>query len=82
METIKYKSVIITITPSNPHFPKMVTITKTSKKLILLKNKKYISIYKAIIAIDILKAENLIEKGRIRTEKDLMELGLGKTIRW
>ena len=78
----KYKGAHLTPTPVLPKFPEMVTITKTTRKLKPLLDKKFINVEKAIIAIDVIVAEQVIEKGRIKTNKELTALGIGSDIRW
>jgi hypothetical protein len=78
----KYKNCIIEPTPRAPKFLDMVKITKTTKRFAALLDKQYINQDKAILAIDTMLAELMIEKGRIKTNKELTELGIGKDIRW
>lgn len=73
----KYKNCIIEATPRTPKFLEMVKITKTTKRFSALLDKQYINQDKAILAIDSMLAELMIEKGRIKTAKDLMTLGMG-----
>lgn len=73
----KYKNCIIEGTPRAPKFLEMVKITKTTKRFSALLDKQYINQDKAILAIDSMLAELMIEKGRIKTAKDLMTLGMG-----
>lgn len=79
---MKYKNCIIEPTPREPAFLEMVKITKTTKRFSQLLNKQYVNVDKAILAIDMIVSENLIEKGRIKTNKELLELGIGDDIRW
>lgn len=79
---MKYKNCIIEPTPREPNFLEMVKITKTTKRYRQLLNKQYVNQDKAILAIDTILAEELIEKGRIKTLKELTELGIGDDIRW
>lgn len=78
----RYKNCIIEPTPRAPKFPDMVKITKTTKRFTSLLNKQYVNESKAILAIDTMLAEMMIEKGRIKTNAELTELGLGKDIAW
>lgn len=79
-DMIKYKGVRIEASPVLPKFPNMVTVTKTNKKFKTLLDKKYIDSDKAILAIDGIVANLMIEKGRIKTGKELMALGMGVNI--
>jgi len=79
---MKYKNCIIEPTPREPNFLDMVRITKTTKRYRQLLNKQYVNQDKAILAIDTILAEEMIEKGRIKTNKELLELGIGDDIRW
>ena len=72
----KYKNVHIEKTPTD-EWPDMVTIIKTTKKLAVLMDKRYIHIDKAEIAIDILRGEQMITKGKKQADKELVSLGLG-----
>jgi len=45
-------------------------------------NKKYVNIEKAIMTIDLIIANRLIDTGRIKTNKELMALGMGSEIQW
>ena len=58
------------------------SVKKTTKKFSHLLNKQFINESKAILAIDTMVAETMIEKGRIKTNRELLELGIGDDIRW
>lgn len=62
----KYKNIIIEETPSEK-YPTLVTMTKTPKTKSEFLGKKYITLEKAILAVDTYLAENLITRG---TKKD------------
>lgn len=63
---MKYKNIIIEETPTET-FPTLVTMTKTPKNKKEFLGKKYITIEKAILAVDAYLAEELITRG---TKKD------------
>lgn len=69
----KYKNIIIEETPTEK-FPTLVTMTKTPKNKSELLGKKFISLNKAILAVDTYIAENLIEKGSSLVKKELESL--------
>lgn len=71
----KYKNVVIEPI-EHPVFPDMVHITKTPKNKGELLGKKYVTLSKAIIAVDNLIAEKLIESGGRKVKEELLELGL------
>jgi hypothetical protein len=71
----KYKNVVITPI-SHPVFQEMVHITKTPKNKSVLMGKKYVTLSKAIIAVDNLIAEAMIASGGKKVKEELMELGL------
>jgi hypothetical protein len=62
----KYKNIVIESTPTET-FPNLVTMTKTPKNKSEFLGKKYITLEKAILAVDTYLAENLISRG---TKKD------------
>ena len=66
----KYKNIIIESTPSET-FPTLVTMTKTPKNKKQFLGKKYITLEKAILAVDAYLAEELINRG---TKKDVETL--------
>lgn len=66
----KYKNIIIENTPSE-QFPDMVTMTKTPKNKAYFMGRKYITITKAITAIDAYIAEELISKGSKGVKQEL-----------
>lgn len=71
----RYKNIVIENTPTDK-FPELVTLTKTPKNKVELLNKKFITITKAITAIDAYVAEQLIAKGERGAKAELVELGL------
>lgn len=71
----KYKNVVIEPI-EHPVFPEMVHITKTPKNKSSLLGKKYVTLSKALIAVDNLVAEALIAGGGRKVKGELMELGL------
>ena len=73
---LRFKSCSIESTPTDK-FPDMVTITKTTKALNDLLNRKYISLEKAKVTIETLKADNLILSGGKSVNKQLMTIGKG-----
>jgi hypothetical protein len=73
---LRFKSCSIEPTPIGK-FPDMVTITKTTKSLNELLNKKFVSLEKAKVAIETLKADKLIEKGGSSVNRQLMTIGKG-----
>jgi hypothetical protein len=66
----RYNNVGIVDSPSE-QFPDMVTIFKTPSVLKSLTNRKYITLEKAIKAIDTLNAERLISKGSMKVGEEL-----------
>jgi hypothetical protein len=62
----KYKNILIEATPTET-FPTLVTMTKTPKNKNMFLGKKYITLEKAILAVDSYLAEELINRG---TKKD------------
>jgi len=78
----KYKGVYLSSSPVLPNFPDMVVVTYTTKKMKMMLNKKYVNIEKAIMTIDLIIANRLIDTGRIKTNKELMALGMGSEIQW
>lgn len=73
---VRYKNVRIEKAPVG-RFPEMVEIKSAPSKLKKLVGKKYINETKAKLAIDNLSAENIIAGGRVKSSKELMNLGLG-----
>jgi hypothetical protein len=63
---MKYKNIIIEETPTET-FPTLVTMIKTPKNKKQFLGKKYITMEKAIIAVDMYLSEELINRG---TKKD------------
>ena len=75
-KTLRFKSCSIESTPTDK-FPNMVTITKTTKVLNGLLNKKFVNIDKAKAVIETVKADILIEKGGSSVNRQLMTIGKG-----
>ena len=67
---MKYKNILIESTPTES-FPTMVTMIKTPKNKNQFLGKKYITLEKAILAVDTYLAEQLINRG---TKKDVENL--------
>jgi hypothetical protein len=72
----KYKNVKVVDYP-HPTFQTMVQIEKAPARLRELIGKKYVTIEKAIIAVDVLSAETLIQKGYKQAVEEMQEMGLG-----
>ncbi len=75
----KYKNVKIVDYPHST-FQTMVQIEKAPARLRDLIGRKYVTIEKAIIAVDVLSAESLIQKGYKEALKDMAEIGLGQDL--
>lgn len=71
----KYKNVKILYTPSEK-FPDMVWIEKGPAKMKAIIDRRYITLEKAIIAVDVQGAENLIRGGGREALAELADLGL------
>jgi hypothetical protein len=71
----KYKNVKILYTPSEK-FPDMVYIEKGPAKMKSIIDRRYITLEKAIIAVDVQGAENLIRGGKREALAELADLGL------
>lgn len=71
----KYKNVKILYTPSEK-FPDMVYIEKGPQKMKSIIDRRYITLEKAIIAVDVQGAENLIRGGKREALAELADLGL------
>ena len=71
----KYKNVKLVDVP-HPVFTTMVSIDKAPARLRDLIGRKYVTIEKAIIAVDVLSAESLISKGYKEALKEMQEVGL------
>jgi hypothetical protein len=71
----KYKNVRL-VDVFNETFPTMVMVEKGPARMKGLLGRKYVTLNKAISAIDILQAESLIGKGLRAVEDELAELGL------
>ena len=69
----KYKNIIIENTPTEA-FPTLVTMTKTPKNKAVFMGRKYITLEKAITAIDLHLSEELILKGGKKVKEELMEV--------
>ena len=75
----KYKNVKILYQPSEK-FPDMVWIEKGPQKMKSIIDRRYITLEKAIIAVDVQGAENLIRGGKREAIRELQELGLSNTM--
>ena len=75
----KYKNVKILYQPSEK-FPDMVWIEKGPQKIKSIIDRRYITLEKAIIAVDVQGAENLIRGGKREAIRELQELGLSNTM--
>jgi hypothetical protein len=75
----KYKNVKILYTPSEK-FPDMVYIEKGPAKMKSIVDRRYINLDKAIIAVDVQGAENLIRGGKREAIRELEELGLSSSM--
>ena len=75
----KYKNVKILYTPSEK-YPDMVWIEKGPAKMKSIIDRRYITLEKAIIAVDVQGAENLIRGGKREAIRELQELGLSNTM--
>ena len=75
----KYKNVKILYTPSEK-YPDMVWIEKGPAKMKAIIDRRYITLDKAIIAVDVQGAENLIRGGKREAIRELQELGLSSTM--
>jgi hypothetical protein len=71
----KYKNVKF-IDVSHPVFPTMVMVEKGPARLKDLIGRKYVTLEKAVIAVDVLSAESLIQKGYRDAQAELEDLGL------
>lgn len=71
----KYKNVKILYTPSEK-YPDMVWIEKGPAKMKSIIDRRYITLDKAIIAVDVQGAENLIRGGKREAIRELQDLGL------
>lgn len=70
----KYKTVLILPTPTE-QFPDMVTL-QTKSRYKRLNGKRYLNRTKAVIQIDLLSTETLIQGGAKKVKEELAELGL------
>jgi hypothetical protein len=75
----KYKNVKMVDVPHDV-FTTMVQIEKGPARLKDLLGRKYVTIEKAIIAVDVLSAESLIQKGYKEALKDMEEIGLAQEV--
>lgn len=71
----KYKNVKILYQPSEK-YPDMVYIEKGPQKMKSIIDRRYITLDKAIIAVDVQQAENLIRGGKREAIRELQDLGL------
>ncbi len=71
----KYKNVKLVDVP-HPSIETMVKIDKGPARLKEIIGKRYVNLDKAIIAIDILSAEKLINSGARQAKEELMDMGL------
>lgn len=71
----KYKNVKFVDVPHDV-FTTMVSIEKAPARLKDLIGRKYVTIEKAIIAVDVLSAESLISKGYKEAVREMQEVGL------
>ena len=75
----KYKNVKILYQPSEK-YPDMVWIEKGPAKMKSIIDRRYITLDKAIIAVDVQQAENLIRGGKREAIRELEELGLSSSM--
>lgn len=68
----KYKNIVIEETPTTT-YPTMVTMVKTPKNKNMFLGKKYITLEKAILAVDTYLAEQLINRGTRKDTENLRE---------
>lgn len=71
----KYKNVKILYTPSEK-YPDMVWIERGPAKMKSIIDRRYVNLDKAIIAVDVQQAENLIRGGKREALAELADLGL------
>jgi hypothetical protein len=71
----KYKNVKFVDVP-HQIFTTMVVVDKAPARLKDLIGRKYVTIEKAIIAVDVLSAESLIQKGYKEAVREMQEVGL------
>jgi len=71
----KYKNVKILYTPSEK-YPDMVYIERGPAKMKSIIDRRYVTLEKAIIAVDVQGAENLIRGGKREALAELADLGL------
>jgi hypothetical protein len=71
----KYKNVKFVDVP-HQIFTTMVVVDKAPARLKDLIGRKYVTIEKAIIAVDVLSAESLISKGYKEALREMQEVGL------
>ena len=69
----KHKNCIIQNTPSEK-FPEMVTITKTPKVRVVLEGRRYITLEKAFLAIELLESERLISSKEKYVQSELADI--------
>lgn len=75
----KYKNVKILYTPSEK-YPDMVWIEKGPAKMKSIIDRRYVNLDRAIIAVDVQGAENLIRGGKREAIRELQELGLASSM--
>ena len=75
----KYKNVKILYTPSEK-FPDMVWIERGPQKMKSIIDRRYVNLDRAIIAVDVQGAENLIRGGKREAIRELQELGLSSSM--
>jgi len=75
----KYKNVKILYQPSEK-YPDMVWIEKGPAKMKSIIDRRYITLDKAIIAVDVQGAENLIRGGKREAIRELEEFGLSSSM--
>jgi hypothetical protein len=73
--TYKYKNVKFVDVPHSV-FTTMVMVEKGPARLKDLIGRKYVTLEKAVIAVDVLSAESLISKGFRDAQAELEDLGL------
>lgn len=69
----KHKNCIIQNTPSD-QFPQMVTITKTPKIREALLDRRYVTLEKAFLAIELLESERMISSREKYVKSELEDI--------
>jgi hypothetical protein len=72
---ISYNNIRIEETPSEK-FPMMVQLSKGTAKLKPLIGRKFISLEKAVLAIDVAVAESLIGGEKLKAKLEMVESGI------